>query len=70
MGLELHISEGSRGRWTCSLGDRRCDTHHDLGAAVRHMQAEAAEIDETALWIHFRDGTTEPETTLPALPDA
>ena len=69
MGLELHISEGSRGRWTCSLGDHRCDTHADLGAAVRHMQVARAEIEDTELWIHFRDGTTEQEPVLPPLLD-
>lgn len=67
MGLELHINESSRGHWTCSLGDHRCDTHRNLADAVQHMQVEAVDIDEPELWVHFDDGIVEQLPTLPPL---
>ena len=36
---------------------------------MRHMQVASAEIEDTELWIHFRDGTTEQEPVLPPLLD-
>ena len=62
MALMLQVREEESGRWACSIGSVRFDSHESLGYAVDHMQGEAAHFPDSELWVHFGDGTSAEAT--------
>src|SRR5215467_1027042 len=60
MALFFRVVDLADGRWACRQGRYEHDTHDDQCDAVAHIrQLAAAEVEETEIFLHHRDGAVD-----------